>query len=53
MQLGIDGRVNPEAFVHGAIPTDGGDDLLADVIDRIRLTLRILAAAKSEFFRLG
>ena len=52
LQIGIDRRVNPKAFVHGAVPADGGDHLLADVIDRVGLSLRILPAADTTIFRL-
>ena len=41
LQLGIDRGVNPEAIAHRAVPTDRGDHLLADVIDRV-----ILSAAR-------
>ena len=52
LQIGIDRCVNAETFVHGAIPPDCGDNLLADVIDRVGLTLRILPAADVQIFPL-
>ena len=44
LQLGIDRGVDPVAFIHGAVPADRGNDLLADVIHRVSLTLRALLA---------
>src|SRR6202022_1885566 len=52
LKICVDRRVNPETFVHGAVPSDRCDDLLADVIDCIGLSLRILPAANGKFFGL-
>ena len=51
LQLGIDRGVNAKAVAHGAIPTDRGDHLLADVIDRVILAARVLAVADDELLR--
>ena len=52
LQVGIDGGVNSKTFVHRPVPTDFGDDLLPDVIDRVVLALRVLAIAGHDFLRL-
>ena len=52
LQIGIDGGVNAKTFVHGPVPADRGNDLLTDIIDRIRLALRALPAADRDVFRL-
>ena len=52
LQLGVDRRVNPVTFIHGAVPADRGDDLLADVIHRVGLPLRVLPVADDDLFRL-
>ena len=53
LQFRVDRGVNPVAFVHGAVPTDRGDDLLADVIHCVGLPLRILPVADHDLFRLS
>src|SRR6267143_4470598 len=51
LEIDIDGGVNPKAFVHRSVPSYGGDDLLTDIIDCIRLSLRVLPAANGDLFR--
>src|SRR5260370_35197336 len=51
LEIEIDGGVNPKAFVHRAVPSYRGDDLLADIIDCVRLSLRVLPAANGDLFR--
>ena len=52
LQLAVDRRVNTEAFVHGAVPSDRVDHLLADIIDRVVLALCVLTISNHEFRRL-
>src|SRR5438094_10426401 len=52
LKIDVDGRVNAKTFVHRAVPPDRGDHLLADVIDRIGLPLRVLPAPSDDLFRL-
>src|SRR5947209_14688384 len=40
------------SFVHRAVPTDGTDDLLPDIIDGVILALRVLTISDYEFLRL-
>src|SRR5581483_10213912 len=49
LEINIDCRVNPIAFVDCAIPSDGCDYLLANVIDRVGLPLRVLPASHYDF----
>src|SRR5205823_13953627 len=51
LEIDIDGRVNAKAFIHRAVPSYGRDHLLPDVIDRVRLSLRVLPAADGDLFR--
>ena len=53
LQLAVDRRVNTETFVHGAVPPDRIDHLLADIIDRVVLALCVLTISHHEFLRLG
>ncbi len=50
LQLGIDRGVNAEAIAHRPVPANRGDDLLADVIDRVILPARVLPVADDQFF---
>ena len=52
LQIGIDGGADAEAFIHRAVPADGIDHLLADVIDGVILPLRVLAIADDQLFAL-
>ena len=52
LQIGVDRRVNAIAFIHGPIPADRRNHLLADIIDRIGLALRALPAADRDVFGL-
>src|SRR5205807_7975141 len=51
LEIDIDGRVNAKAFVHRAVPSYGGDDLLADIVDCVGLSLRVLPAPDDDLFR--
>ena len=51
LEIDIDGRVNAKAFIHRAVPSYGRDHLLPDVIDRVRLSLRVLPAPDGDLFR--
>ncbi len=51
LEIDIDGRVNAKAFIHRAVPSYRGDDLLADIIDCVGLSLRVLPAADGDLFR--
>ena len=50
LKIDVNGCVNPKAFIHGAVPSDCGDYLLADVIDRVGLSLSVLPAPNDDFF---
>ena len=50
LHVGIDRGANAESFVHGAVPADGFDDFLPDVIDRVSLPLGALAIANCDLF---
>ncbi len=52
LHLGVDRGVDAEAVAHRAIPADGGDDLLADVIDGVVLPARVLPVAGDQLLRL-
>ena len=47
LQARVDRRVNPESIAHRAIPAHGGNHLLADVINRVVLSARVLPVADS------
>src|SRR4029077_17837109 len=51
LEIDIDGGMNPKAFVHRPVPSYRSDDLLADIIDCVRLSLRVLPAANGDLFR--
>ena len=51
LQIDIDGGVDTKAFVHRAVPSDCRDYLLADVIDRVGLSLRVLPIADDDLLR--
>src|SRR5438105_15793183 len=51
LEIDLDRGVNAKAFVHCAVPPDGGDDLLTDIIDGVGLSLRVLPAPNSDLFR--
>ena len=53
LKIDIDCCVNPKAFVHRAIPSHFGNYLLADVIDRVSLSLRVLPAPDDDLFFSG
>ena len=44
--------MNSETFIHRAVPADGIDDLLPNVIDGVVLTLRVLAVPNRQILRL-
>ena len=52
LEVAVDGCVNTKPFVHRAVPTDGTDDLLPDIIDGVVLALRVLTISDCEFLRL-
>src|SRR6267378_5307354 len=49
LKIDIDCRVNPVAFVDRAVPSDGCDYLLTNVIDCVGLSLRVLPAPHNDF----
>ena len=49
LKIDVDCRVNPVAFVDCAVPSDGCDHLLTNVIDCVSLPLRILPAPHNNF----
>ena len=51
LEIDIDGGTNAKTFVHRAVPSDCSDHLLADVIDRVGLSLSVLPAPDNDFFR--
>ena len=51
LKIDVDSRVNPKAFIHRAVPSDCRDYLLADIIDRVGLSLSVLPAPNDDFFR--
>ena len=53
LQIDIDRGVNAKAFVHRSVPSHRGDDLLADIIDGIGLSLGVLPAPDGDLFRSG
>src|SRR6266480_612322 len=53
LQLDIDGGADAKAFVLRPVPTYSSNDLLADVIDRVALALRVLPAADHDLLRSG
>src|SRR6266513_3292530 len=53
LQFAVDRRVNAETFVHGAVPPDRVDHLLADIIDGVVLALGVLTISNYQFLRLG
>src|SRR5438093_1537088 len=50
LEIDIDGRANAKAFIHRAVQSYGRDYLLPDVIDRVRLSLRVLPAGDGDLF---
>ena len=48
LQIGVDRCVNAKAFIHRAIPADGRDDLLANVINRVGLPAARFADRQSR-----
>ena len=52
MQIGIDGGVDAEPFIHRAIPSRRLNHLLPDVIDRVGLSLRVLSITDDDIVRL-
>ena len=50
LEIDIDCRVNAKAFVFRPVPSDGGNNLLPNAIDRVALTLRVLSAANDDLF---
>ena len=52
LQIGVDRRVNAKALIHRAVPADGRDDLLPNVINRVGLSARALAIAGHDRFSL-
>src|SRR5207253_2666175 len=51
LQIDIDRGANAKTLVHRSVPSYGGNDLLADVIDGIGLSLRVLSVANRDLFR--
>ena len=51
LQINIDGCADAKAFVLCPVPTYSSNDLLADVIDRVALALRVLPAANHDLLR--
>ena len=49
---GVDRGVNAKAIAHRPIPPDRGNHLLADIIDRVVLSARILPVTDHQLFRL-
>ena len=50
LKINIDSGVNAKTLILRPVPSDGGDDLLANIIDRVALALRILPAADDDLF---
>src|SRR5438132_11274875 len=51
LQIDIDRGANAKTLVHRSGPSYGGNDLLADVIDGIGLSLRVWSFANRDLFR--
>src|SRR6266404_6825521 len=51
LQIDIDRAANAKTLVHRSVPSYGGNDLLADVIDGIGLSLCVLSVANRDLFR--